>query len=257
MSVVGGAEILLGRTGALRLATAVLTALLAIRADGSDFFGPSEGLQLWPELDVIVNAGNAFRIIGKANPTFIPSQHNANAGLSLYGNWLVAPFMPALVTPDIAKRRRFDVRLGLSWYPTYAPGSVGESNLLQLEVETTARTNVPGDVLLTLRYRVEARWQLDEPASFVWRLRLRPQLEREFIVSWTTGTALTPFANAEFIWSTSRNMWDQFRMQAGLQLGVHWFGQGQVIELNGSIVTYLQPARSYSPAVGLVWYLYF
>jgi hypothetical protein len=52
-------------------------------------------------------------------------------------------------------------------------------------------------------------------------------------------------------------MWAQFRMQAGLQLAVHWFGAGQVIELNGSVVTYLQPSRSYSPVIGAVWYQYF
>lgn len=70
-------------------------------------------------------------------------------------------------------------------------------------------------------------------------------------------TSLTPFLNAEFIWTTSQDMWSQFRMQVGLQLGAHWFGRGQVIELNGSIFTYLQPTRSHSPVVGLVWYQYF
>jgi hypothetical protein len=243
--------------GALRLATAVVAILLAFRADGSDFFGPSEGLQLWPELDVIVNAGDAFRIIGRVEPTWIPSQDNANAGFSLFGDWLVAPFMPTLTTPDLAKRRRLDVRLGLSWYPTYAAGNVGWSNLLQIELEATARTTVPGNILFTLRYRMEARWQLDEPTSFTWRLRVRPQLEREFVLSREASTSLTPFANVEFIWSTSRDMWDQFRMQAGLQLGANWFGKGQVIEANGSVITYLQPARSHAPALGLVWYQYF
>ena len=240
-----------------RLAIAALAALVALRADASEFFGPSEGLQLWPEVDVIVNAGDAFRIIGRVEPSFIPSQHNANAGFSLYGDWLVAPFMPTLVSPDLARRRRLDVRLGLSWYPTRAAGDIGESNLLQIELEATARTNVLGDVLVTLRYRMEARWQLEEPTGFTWRLRLRPQLEREFILSQEARTSLTPFANVEFIWSTSRDKWDQFRMQAGLQLGANWFAKGQVIEANASIITYLQPARSHSPAVGLVWYQYF
>ncbi len=241
----------------LRLATVALAAVLASRANGSDFFGPSEGLQLWPELDVIFNAGDAFRIIGKLEPTWIPSQQNANGGVSVFGEWLVAPFLPTLVSPDLAKRRRLDVRLGLSWFPTYAAGTVGWSNLLQIELEATARTNIPGEILATLRYRAEARWQFDEPTSFAWRIRVRPQLEREFILSREERTSLTPFANVEFIWSTSQNMWDQFRMQAGLQLSVNWFGKGQVIEANGSIVTFLQPARSYAPALGLVLYQYF
>jgi hypothetical protein len=52
-------------------------------------------------------------------------------------------------------------------------------------------------------------------------------------------------------------MWSQFRVQAGLQLAVDWFGKGQVIELNGSVITYLQPSRSYSPVIGVVCYQYF
>jgi hypothetical protein len=242
---------------ALRLAAATLVALVACQADASDYFGPSEGFQFWPELDAIVNAGDSFRIIGKLEPSWIPSQDNFNGGYSVYGDWLVAPFMPTLVTPDLAKRRHLDVRLGLSWYPTYVEGTVGSSNLLQVELETTAGTDVPGGILVTLRYRVEARWQLDAPTSFTWRLRLRPQLEREFILSREARTSLTPFANVEFIWTTAQDMWDQVRMQAGLQLGVNWFWKGQLIEVNGQIVTFLQPTHSYAPVLGIVWYQYF
>ena len=115
----------------------------------------------------------------------------------------------------------------------------------------------PGSILVTWRNRAEARWQLDQPTSFVWRLRTRLQLEREFDLSRDATVALTPFANAELIWSTSQDMWSQFRLQAGLQLAVDWFGKGQVIEVNGSVITYLQPSRSYSPVIGVVWYQYF
>jgi hypothetical protein len=83
------------------------------------------------------------------------------------------------------------------------------------------------------------------------------QLEREFDLSGRTPTSLTPFANAEVIWSSTQDMWSQFRVQAGLQLGVHWFGKGQVLEANASILTYLQPSRSYAPVLGLVWSQYF
>ena len=222
-----------------------------------DFFGPSQGLQLQPELDVIQGFGDSFRVIAKLEPTFVPSESNATAGVSLYGAWMLAPFMETTITPDIAKRRRLDVRLGVSWYPTTVSGTAGWSNLLQLEGEATVRESIPWQILATLRSRVEAVWQLDEPTSFVWRLRARLQLEREFDFSDRNHTSLTPFANAEVVWTTSQNMWAQFRMQAGLQLGVQWFGKGQVIEVNGSVVTYLQPSRSYSPVIGVVWYQYF
>ena len=61
----------------------------------------------------------------------------------------------------------------------------------------------------------------------------------------------------EFIWSTAQDMWSQFRIQIGVQLGVDWFGAGQVFELNSTLITYLQPSRSYAPVLGLVWYQYF
>jgi hypothetical protein len=235
----------------------ILMLLAGSRADASDFFGPAQGLQLQPELDVIQGFGDSFRAIAKLEPTFIPSESNATAGVSLYAAWMVAPFMETTITPDLAKRRRLDVRLGGSWYPTTASGTAGWSNLLQVEGEATVRESIPWRILATLRSRVEAVWQLDEPTSFVWRLRARLQLEREFDFSDRNQTSLTPFANAEVVWTTSQNLWAQFRMQAGLQLGVQWFGKGQVIEVNGSVVTYLQPSRSYSPVIGVVWYQYF
>jgi hypothetical protein len=248
------AKISSGRLGA-RLAILVL--LAGSRAGASDFLGPTQGLQLQPELDVIQGIGDSFRVIAKLEPTFVPSDSNWVMGVSLYGAWMVAPFMEATITPDLAKRRRLDVRLGGSWYPTAVSGTAGWSDLLQLEGEATVRESIPLQILATLRSRVEARWQLDEPTSFAWRLRARLQLEREFDFSDRNQTSLTPFVNAEVIWTTTQDMWAQFRMQAGLQLGVQWFGKGQVIEVNGSMVAYLQPARSYSPVIGVVWYQYF
>jgi hypothetical protein len=242
-------------TLAARVVASIL--LAAARADASDFFGPSQALQLWPELDVIQGFGGSFRVIAKVEPTFIPSESNAVMGVSLHGAWLVAPFMETTITPDLAKRRRLDVRLGVAWYPTTQPGTVGWSDVLQPGAEATVRQSIPWQILATLRTRVEARWQLDPPTSFAWRLRSRLQLEREFGFSDRNQTSLIPFVNAEVIWTTFQDMWDQFRMQAGLQLGVHWFGEGQVLEVNGQVITYLQPGRSSAPVVGVVWYQYF
>jgi len=226
-------------------------------ADGSTFFGPSQGLEIQPELNLYHHVGDAFRLLLRVDPTFIPSQSYAEMGAGVYAAWLVAPFAGPLLSPDIAKRRRLDVRLGASWYPTTSPGTSGWSDVLELEGEATVRESLPGEILVTLRSRVEARWQLDLPTSFIWRLRLRPQLEREFPLSREAGSSLTPFLGAEFIWTTAQDMWSQFRMLVGLQLGVHWFGTGQVIEVNASVFTYLQPSRSYSPVIGAVWYQYF
>jgi hypothetical protein len=241
----------------LPIAVAAMAVPVGARADVSDFFGPSQALQLQPEVDVIQAFGRSFRIIVKVEPTFVPLQSYGEMGVSLYAAWFVAPLTEPLLSPDIAKRRRLDVRLGAGWYPTLDAGTQGWSNLLMVEGEATVRTMIPGSVLATSRNRVEARWQLDEPTSFTWRLRSRLQLEREFDVSDRTATSLTPFGNVEFIWSTAQDMWSQFRIQIGLQLGVDWFGAGQVIEVNSTLITYLQPSRSYAPVIGLVWYQYF
>jgi hypothetical protein len=239
----------------LLVAAAVVASPAGTRA--SDFFGPSQALQVQPELDILQSVAPAFRLILKVDPTWIPSERYASMGLECYAAWLVAPFGGELLSPDIAKRRRLDVRIGAAWYPTTSAGTSDPASFAQLVAESTVRTTIPGDVLTTLRGRVEARWQYEPSAPFQWRLRLRPQLEREFVLDHHGRTSLTPFVNAEFIWTTSQDMWSQFRMQAGLQLGVNWFGAGQLLELNGSVFTYLQPSRSHSPVVGFVWYQYF
>jgi len=244
----------LARAYAPLLAVALL-AIPCTDATASDFFGPSDGLQIQPELDVFERLSDDFRLIQRVLPTFIPSQGYSEMGLGAYVGWLVAPMTTRTISPDFARRRRLDVRLGVEWYPSLAEGTAPASNVILAALEGTPRLVVPGEVLFTVRNRVEARWQLAAPTSFAWRLRIRPQLEREFDLSDTVS--LTPFANAEWIWSTSRDMWDQFRIQVGLQLGVHWFGAGQVIEVSGSVFTYLQPSRSHAPVLGAVFYQFF
>jgi len=240
----------------VRVALVVAALLTApFPAAASEFFGPSEGLQIQPELDAFEMLNDDFRLVQKAMPTFVPSRGYSEMGLGAYIGWLASPITTRTISPDLARRRRLDIRLGLEWYPSMAEGTASASNVLLAELEVTPRLVVPGEVLVTVRERAEARWQLAEPTSFSWRFRVRPQLEREFDLSDTVS--LNPFANVEWIWSTSRDMWEQFRMQAGLQLGVHWFGAGQVFEVNAMVITYLQPSRSHAPVVGAVFYQYF
>ena len=53
------------------------------RSEASDFFGPSQALQLQPEIDVLQSLGEAFRVVAKVEPTFIPSESNSQMGISL------------------------------------------------------------------------------------------------------------------------------------------------------------------------------
>jgi hypothetical protein len=235
---------------------AAALALGAGRAAASDFFGPMQGAQLAPELDLFASTGEHSRFIAKLMPTITPSTGNWQAGYGVYGNWFVAPMVSDTITPDLLTRRRLDVRLGVEWYPTREIGSSEDSDFLLVEGEGTPRLILPLHVLGSVRSRVEARWQLAAPTSFAWRLRVRPQLEREFSLPWKRLSAVTPFANAEFIWSTKRDMWDQFRIQAGLDFAAYWFGKGQVLEVNFITYTNLQPSRSTTPALGVVWMQY-
>ena len=158
-----------------RLVAAAALALFSGRALPSDFFGPSQGLQIQPELDVFQEFSRDFRLILKVLPTFIPSQFYSEMGAGLYAAWFVAPMFTGTITPDLTRRRRLDVRLGLEWYPSLEAGTAGASNILQAEAEVTPRiVIIPGRVLFTCRNRVEARWQLEAPTSFAWRVRFRP-----------------------------------------------------------------------------------
>ena len=236
------------------LVTAGLSLGPGASASASDFFGPSQGLQLQPELDVIRHLADAFRVTLKVEPTWIPSEHYGEMGFSVYGDWLMAPFFDAVLSPDLTKRRRLDVRVGASWYPAVSAGTSGWSNVLRLEAEATARTMILGRILATLRNRVEAQWQLDEPTSFVWRLRARPQLEWEFALS----SRPVPRSRPSRTWSSSGRppgtCGPSSACRRGSSWESNWFAKGQVIEVNASVFTNLQPSRSYSPVVGAVWY---
>ena len=115
------------------LLAAALLAIPCTDATASDFFGPSDGLQIQPELDVFERLSDDFRLIQRVLPTFIPSQGYSEMGLGTYVGWFVAPVTTRTISPDFARRRRLVV---------------------------------PGEVLFTVRNRVEARWQLAAPTSF-------------------------------------------------------------------------------------------
>jgi hypothetical protein len=232
---------------AARLLAAEALTVCGAQAAPSDFFGPAQGWQIQPEMDFLQPLGSQFRLIPRLMPTIIPSQSYGEMGLGVHRGWLASPFVSATINPDIVKRQVLDVRPGIEWSPSLQAGSAGESNPVLVDAEATPRLIAPGEVLVPVRDRAEARWQLASLTSFGWRVRFRPRLEREFVRSASTGLSLTPSANAGLIWSTSQNAWDRFRMQAGVQLGAERLRKGQIIELSGSLVTYLQPSRSDAP----------
>ncbi len=262
------------RPGVARCATLAAAALLAAPGvgRGSDFFGTAQPLQLQPEVDLFQHFGGSFRLIVQVPATFIPESGGyTDVSVFAYGSVVVAPIFAELVRwaseplpsparqilhPDIAKNRKLELRAGGGYTATTAPGTLGWTRTLYATVEGTGRALLPGEILATLRNRFDGRWALDDGTRFSYRLRFRPQLEREFALSREARTALTPYVNAELIWSSTDDMWSQFRPQVGLQLTVHWFGRGQVLEANAAAFTNLQPARSTSPVIGFVFSQY-
>jgi len=52
-------------------------------------------------------------------------------------------------------------------------------------------------------------------------------------------------------------MWTQFRLQGGIQCGFRAFAKGQVVEVNFGAITKLQPSRSWTPQIELIFSSYF
>jgi hypothetical protein len=242
---------------AIRLVAAAL--LLASHggeasAQDTGFFGPDQGFEIQPEVDVYYHVSEDARLLFEVQGTSIPTQGNGSIAVGAYGDWMLAPFFRNLVSPDQALTRALNLRLGVRYLDTLDSGATGSSQRLAIQLDVTPRYFLPWSILLSNRNRFQAQWQLGEAESFSFRYRGRLQVQREFDVA---HVGLTPFVNLEWIWQAPPAMWVQFRMQAGLQTSVHWLGRGQTFEVNYSTVTYLQPARSWRPVLGVIWYQYF
>ncbi len=239
-----------------RPAIAVFAAVLAgsATAHGGSFFGPNDGFELQPQANVYYSVDPDLRLLFQLQSALIPSHGQAEIAVGGFADWSLAPLLRQLLSPDRGKTRALNIRVGIKYADSLAPGAVGTSQDLALQLEFTPRYFFPGSLLLSNRNRLEARWRLTASEPFSFRYRGRLQVEREFDVG---KFGLTPFANVEWVWQDAPAKWTQFRMEAGLQWSIPGPGRGQVLELNYSTVTYLQPSRSWRPIVGVVWYIYF
>ncbi|MEY2668717.1 MAG: hypothetical protein RJA59_1355 [Pseudomonadota bacterium] len=243
-----------GIAAVLLVASAALVAPATGRAQDAGFFGPAEGIEFQPELDVFLHLADGVRLLLQVQDSAIPSEQNNSLAVGGFVDWFVAPVVRELVNPDKTLTHALNLRLGARYRGTLEPGTVGSAESVAIRFEATPRAFIPWNVLLSARNRLQVNFNLGGDDSVTWIYRGRLQAQREFDLG---GVALTPFANVEFVWQSPPAMWDQFRMEAGLQASVHWFGQGQTLEVNYSTVTYLQPSRSWRPVLGFIWYQYF
>jgi hypothetical protein len=219
------------------------------------FFGPNKGYELEPEVDAYFRVNPDLRLLLQAQSVIIPSKDNANLTLGAFADWLIAPVLRSLLSPDLSKTRALNIRLGLRYTQTIAQGSGSWSQIIGLQADFAPRFFLPWGIQLWNRNRFQTRWTLSANDAFSFRYRPRFQIEREFALG--RGTALTPFVNVEWYWQLPPSMWTQFRMEGGLQYSFGRPGRGQIIELNYSQVTNLEPTHSWMPVIGIIWHLFF
>jgi hypothetical protein len=248
-----------GTRGVLELSRMAVALLLLAsaglaRAQGTSFFGPQQGFEIQPEIDVYWHVADGLRLLLQVQDTAIPSESNNTLAVGGFVDWFVAPVLRELVSPDRSLTHALNLRLGVRYRGTLDPGTVGPAESVAVRLEVTPRFFAPWEILLSNRNRFQVNWNLGGSDSVTYIYRGRLQAQREFDVG---DVALTPFLNVEFVWQSPPAKWNQFRMEAGLQASVHWFGRGQTFEVNYSTVTNLQPSRSWRPVLGIIWYQYF
>jgi hypothetical protein len=232
----------------------LLAASATASAQDTGFFGPAQGFQIQPEADVFYHVADGLRLLLQVQDSATPSEGNNTLAVGAFADWFVAPVLRELVSPDKSLTHALNLRLGVRYRGTLAEGTVGPAQSVAVRFEITPRIFAPWAILLSNRNRFQVNWNLGSSDSVTYIYRGRLQAQREFEVG---GVGLTPFVSAEFVWQSPPAKWDQFRMEAGLQVSVDWFGRGQTFEVSYSTVTYLQPSRSWRPVLGVIWYQYF
>ena len=230
------------------------TASLGTGTQAQGFFGPVQPTAYEAELDAYYHVTRGVRVQAQVQPYFVPASQLSQTTFALYASWMVAEVLQNLISPDKAKSHLADFRVGVLYTATFDPGTTGNGDRVTFQVDFTPRYNLPLDVLASFRNRVSFSWGIGRDAGYTFTYRARPQLEREFDLG---GTSLIPYLNVEVFWQHPPEMWTQFQLQGGIQCGFQAFAKGQVVELNFSAITNLQPSRSWTPQIELIFSSYF
>jgi hypothetical protein len=230
------------------------TATLATGAQAQGFFGPVESTAVEAEVDAYYHVTKGVRLQAQVQPYFVPASQLSQTTFALYASWMVAEVLQDLISPDKTKSHLADFRVGVLYTATFDAGNTGSGDNVTLQMDFTPRYSLPLDVLASFRNRVSFSWGIGRDAGYTFTYRARPQLEREFDLG---GASLIPYMNVEVFWQHPPEMWTQFRLQGGIQCGFQAFAKGQVVEVNFSAITNLQPSRSWTPQVELILSSYF
>jgi hypothetical protein len=196
----------------LGLLAATLFPLIAQDADSTSEF--------WPEIDVFYKLNDKSRLFGMytaTRPENLRTYADGQTGihLDLYG---LSPFRKHRVVDfaDESRSKFLLVRLGYLFSSPKNDSGTAEEHMAI--TEATGRAHLRGQILLSVRNRLDLRWVEGAPRH---RYRVRTKLERNFKIG---RVDLTPYAHAEVFYDLYRRDWSRFRYAAGAEWTVtKWF----------------------------------
>jgi hypothetical protein len=151
--------------------------------------------EFWPEFDTYVNLSSRTRLFFVAALSGDQDTKNVQGEFGPNIDFFVRPFARArLRDADPSKSKLLTFRVGYRYLPTLR-GTGGTEN--RGVVEMTPRFNLPLDILLSDRNRVDLRGIRGQ--DFSWRYRNRITLERNFVIK---TYVFTPYLRGEFFYDS-------------------------------------------------------
>ena len=129
------------RKSALGVGAAVLAG--SATAQGSSYFGPDVGLQLQPEVQLFYTADPSVRLMLDVQSTLTPDQGRVSLKLGGFADLYFVRSLRQRVSPDEAKNRALTIRVGATYSDSFAPGNVGQTQLVSLQTDVTPRFFLP------------------------------------------------------------------------------------------------------------------
>jgi hypothetical protein len=144
----------------MAVAILVLAAAGGASAQDTGFFGPANGIEIQPEIDLFYHVAPGVRLLLQVQDTAIPSKSNNVLEVGGFVDWFVSPFLRELISPDKALTHALTLRLGVRYKGTLDPGTVGPAESVAVRFEVTPRYFLPWSILLSARNRLQVDWNL-------------------------------------------------------------------------------------------------
>jgi hypothetical protein len=173
----------------------------------------SEGSnEFWPEFDFFIQLNQQSRIFAMYTATKsadLGAYANGQAGL-YYDYWMARPLRKPLIGYfDPSRSKALMLRVG---YLLNRPkGDSGNATEHTATVEINSRAQLPANLLLSMRNRMDLGWAAGDPNH-----RYRNQLK----LAWTFDAGrfqFAPYAHAEVFYEFKEGHWTRFRYAAGAE----------------------------------------